>query len=130
MTTKPFNKFRAAAEILQRGRDQIVEEIADEVLDRADDLFEAPFLFHEFLENQGTRLHFLSLLTGQLEQSAETLEEQHLMELQLQEAAAKAAAAALTEPAAPKRASRARTTAKKDPARPAQSQRKRNTEES
>ena len=73
-TPKP-NRYRAALEILQRGRDRLVEELADQVLDQADDLLESGFLFNEFLENQGTRLHFLSLLVAQLEQSAEQHEE-------------------------------------------------------
>jgi hypothetical protein len=75
MSTPRLNKFRAALEILQRGRDRLVEELADQVLDQADDLLESGFLFNEFLENQGTRLHFLSLLVSQLEQSAEQHEE-------------------------------------------------------
>ena len=69
------NKFRTAIEILQRGRDVLVEELADEVLDREEDLTEGGFLLNEFLESQGTRLHFLCLLVSQLEQSAEALDE-------------------------------------------------------
>jgi hypothetical protein len=75
MSASKSNKYRAALEILQRGRDRLVEELADQVLDQADDLLESGFLFNEFLENQGTRLHFLSLLAAQLEQSAEQHEE-------------------------------------------------------
>jgi hypothetical protein len=70
-----MNKYRAAIEILQRGRDVLVESLADEILTQSDDLIEGGFLFNEFLEGQGTRLHFLSLLVSQLEQSAEVLEE-------------------------------------------------------
>jgi hypothetical protein len=70
------NKYRVAYELLQRGRDRFVDEMADEVLDRADDLLETPFLLNEFLESQGTRLHFLGLLIAQLEQSAELVEVQ------------------------------------------------------
>jgi hypothetical protein len=69
------NKYRNAIEILQRGRDVLVDELANEVLDRADDLVEGGFLLNEFLEAQGTRLHFLCLLVSQLEVSAEALEE-------------------------------------------------------
>jgi hypothetical protein len=69
------NKFRTAIEILQRGRDVLVEDLADEVLDRQEDLSEGGFLLNEFLEAQGTRLHFLCLLVSQLEQSAEALDE-------------------------------------------------------
>ncbi len=69
------NKYRAAIEVLQRGRDQLMAELADTVLDQADDLLEGGFAFHEFLENQGTRVHFLCLLLAQLEQSADSAEE-------------------------------------------------------
>src|SRR5262249_46593189 len=58
-----------------RGRDLLVDSLADDVLDQADDFVEGGFAFNEFLETQGTRLHFLSLLVAQLEQSAETLDE-------------------------------------------------------
>lgn len=69
------NKFRAAVEVLQKGRDLVVDAIADDVIDQADDLLDGGYQFHEFLETQGTRLHFLSLLIQQLEQSAEGVEE-------------------------------------------------------
>src|SRR4051812_50115620 len=70
------NKFRAAMDVLQRGRDRLVESLADEVNDQADDLLDSGYLFHEMLETQGTRLHFLGLLLAQLEQSAEATEEE------------------------------------------------------
>jgi 3-phosphoglycerate kinase len=76
-----FNKYRAAVEVLQRGRDLLVEDLADDVLEQADDLIEGGFLFNEFLETQGTRIHFLSLLVAQLEQSAEALEESRAAEI-------------------------------------------------
>jgi hypothetical protein len=69
------NKFRAAVEVLQKGRDLVVDAIADDVIDQADDLLEGGYQFNEFLEVQGTRLHFLSLLIQQLEQSADGIEE-------------------------------------------------------
>jgi hypothetical protein len=75
MSGESFNKFRAAAQALQRGRDQLVEAMADEVLDQGDELLDNNFLFNEFLENQGTRLHFLTLVLSQLEQSAEAFDE-------------------------------------------------------
>lgn len=75
MPADTFNKYRAAAQALQRGRDQLMESMADEVLDQGDELLENNFLFNEFLENQGTRLHFLTLVLSQLEQSAETFDE-------------------------------------------------------
>ena len=53
----------------------MVDAIADDVLDQGDDLLETNYQFHEFLETQGTRLHFLTLLIQQLEQSAESIEE-------------------------------------------------------
>lgn len=74
--SKPlFNKYRAAVEILQKGRDVLVESMADEIIEQGSDLVDGGFLFNEFLESQGTRLHFLSLLVTQLEQSAEALDE-------------------------------------------------------
>src|SRR5690242_3018499 len=75
MLDTPFNKYRAAIEVLQRGRDVLVEALAEEILDQGEDLAEGGFLFNEFLETQGTRVHFLSLLIGQLEQSSEAFEE-------------------------------------------------------
>ncbi len=80
MSSPEFNKYRAAIEVLQRGRDSLMDELAETVLDQADDLLEGGFLFHEFLENQGTRLHFLCLLLSQLEQSAEVLDEAQAIE--------------------------------------------------
>jgi len=70
-----FNKYRAAIEVLQYCRDVLVDGLADEILDQGDDLIEGGFLFNEFLETQGTRLHFLCLLVSQLEQSADSLDE-------------------------------------------------------
>lgn len=69
------NKFRAAIEILQKGRDVLVDALADDVVDQAEDLVDGGFQFNEFLETQGTRLHFLGLLVSQLEQSADALDE-------------------------------------------------------
>ncbi|MEO6810008.1 MAG: hypothetical protein ABI353_12920 [Isosphaeraceae bacterium] len=70
-----LNKYRAAVEVLQHGRDQMVESLADEILDQSDDLTDSGYAFNELLETQGTRLHFLSLLVAHLEQSAEFLED-------------------------------------------------------
>jgi hypothetical protein len=69
------NKYRNAVAILQRGRDVLMSELAEEILDREEDLVEGGYLLNEFLETQGTRLHFLCLLVSQLEQSAEALDE-------------------------------------------------------
>jgi len=70
------NKYRAAIEALQRGRDLVVEDVADDILDRwADSMIEGGYAFGEFIESQGTRLHFLGLLISQLEQSAEAYED-------------------------------------------------------
>ena len=74
-TTAPRHKYRDAIQILQRGRDVLVEALAEEILEQADELIEGGFAFNEFLEGQGTRLHFLGLLVAQLEQSAEALDE-------------------------------------------------------
>jgi hypothetical protein len=78
MPFEQSNKFRTAIEILQAGRDVMVESLAEEVLDRREDLSEGGFLLNEFLESQGTRLHFLCLLVSQLEQSAEAWDEARL----------------------------------------------------
>jgi 3-phosphoglycerate kinase len=75
MVDNTFNKYRAAIQVLQKGRDVLVDSLAEEILSQADDLLEGGFLFNEFLEAQGTRLHFLSLLVSQLEQSADWLDE-------------------------------------------------------
>ncbi len=75
MSDIAYNKFRAAALVLQRSRDGLIEAMAEDVLDQADDLVDNNFLLNEFLETQGTRLHFLTLLLSQLEQSAEAFDE-------------------------------------------------------
>ncbi len=75
MSLPNVNKYRAAIEVLQRGRESLVEALADEVLAQEDDLLDGGYYFNEFLETQGTRLHFLSLLVSQLEQSADSLDE-------------------------------------------------------
>lgn len=71
-----WNKYRDAIDILQKGRDVLVEAMADDILDQGPDLVDGGYQFNEFLESQGTRLHFLSLLVSQLEQSADTLDEE------------------------------------------------------
>ena len=54
----------------------LVESLADDVLSPASTTSsKAGFFFNEFLEAQGTRLHFLGLLVSQLEQSADALDE-------------------------------------------------------
>jgi hypothetical protein len=75
MRNLPANKYRAAMEVLQRGRDLLVDSLAEEVLDQQEDLLEGGFQFHEFLETQGARLHFLGLIMAHLEQSAEFFDE-------------------------------------------------------
>ena len=75
MPDNSYNKYRAAIQVLQRGRDSLVESLAEEVIAQEEDLLDGGFLFNEFLEAQGTRLHFLSLLVSQLEQSADALDE-------------------------------------------------------
>ncbi|MGE5755688.1 MAG: hypothetical protein ACM35G_08225 [Planctomycetaceae bacterium] len=75
MSDTGFNKYRAAIEVLQRGRDVLVEGLADDILDKGEDLAEGGFLFNEFLEAQGTRIHFLTLLIGLLEQSADVFDD-------------------------------------------------------
>lgn len=89
------NKFRAAISVLERGRDLLVESLAEEIIDQGEELIEGGYLFNELLETQGTRLHFLSLLIGQLEQCAESYEESQ------------------APPPAPKRASKPRSRTKK-----------------
>ena len=75
MTDTTFNKYRAAIQILMQGRDTLVDALAEDVIAQQDDLLDGGFLFNEFLESQGTRLHFLGLLVAQLEQSADTFDE-------------------------------------------------------
>jgi hypothetical protein len=75
MPDSPVNKYRAAIEVLHRGRDLLVEGLAEDILEQHENLMEAGFQFHEFLETHGARLHFLGLIVGHLEQSAEFLEE-------------------------------------------------------
>jgi hypothetical protein len=69
------NKYRAAINVLQRGRDVLIDALAEEIIGQGPDLIDGGYQFNEFLESQGTRLHFLSLLLAQLEQSAEALDE-------------------------------------------------------
>ena len=74
MRAKAANKYREAVEILQHGRNILVETLADDVICQGDDLVEGGFVFNEFLEVQGSRLHFLNLLVAQLEEAAEASE--------------------------------------------------------
>ncbi len=96
-----YNRYREAASVLQRGRERLVEELTEELLDRGEDLLDCNFQLAEFLENQGTKLHFLTMLLAQLEQSADVLDDRRLAEAerraaqeQLQKAAEKAVKAA------------------------------------
>jgi len=75
MNASTPNKYRDAIAVLERGRDSMVDSLADDIIDQGEDLPYGGYLLNELLETQGTRLHFLSLLIGQLEQSAEALEE-------------------------------------------------------
>ncbi|MFM7318927.1 MAG: hypothetical protein ACKO5E_18435 [bacterium] len=74
---KPQNRFQMAVEVLQRGRDVLMQEMAEQILDRSEDFEEGGFLFQEFLENQGSKLHFLYMMISQMEQSSELFEEQN-----------------------------------------------------
>jgi hypothetical protein len=74
MSEDSINKYRAAIHVLQSGRDVLVESLANEILDQEENLMEGGYLFNEFLETQGTRLHFLGLLVSQLEYAADALE--------------------------------------------------------
>lgn len=69
------NKYRQALEILMRGRDVLIDNLAEEVLNQGEALAEGGFLFNDFIESQGPRLHFLCILTSQLELAAEKLDE-------------------------------------------------------
>ena len=75
MTQPSFNKHRAALEVLKRARDVQVENLADEILDQEENLVEGGFHFNEFLESHGTKLHYLCMMTSQLELAAEKLED-------------------------------------------------------
>lgn len=72
---RPENRYQKAVEVLQKGREVLLRDLADDIIDRAEDFEEGGFLFQEFLENQGTKLHFLYLMVSQLEQSSEAFEE-------------------------------------------------------
>lgn len=71
----PENKYRAAIDVLMSGRDVLIGALADDILTQSENLIDGGFLFNEFLETQGTRLHFLSLMVAQLEQSADIFDE-------------------------------------------------------
>lgn len=72
---RPDNRYQKAVEVLQKGREVLLRDLAEDIIDRAEDFEEGGFLFQEFLENQGTKLHFLYLMVSQLEQSSEAFEE-------------------------------------------------------
>ena len=69
-----------------------MRDLTEEILDRAEDFTEGGFLFQEFLENQGTKLHFLYLMVNQLEQSSEAFEEARRKESQAKSKKSKKAA--------------------------------------
>jgi hypothetical protein len=71
MPDSPSSKYRNALDLLQRGREVLVERLADEILEQGEDLLEGGFQFHELLETHGMKLHFLGVLLAHLEQSAE-----------------------------------------------------------
>jgi hypothetical protein len=72
--TPPQNRYQLAVDVLQKGREVLLRDLTEEILYHAEDFEEGGFLFQEFLENQGTKLHFLYLMLSQLEQSAEAFE--------------------------------------------------------
>ena len=84
MRDLPVNKYRAAMDVLQRSHNLLIEGLAEEVLDQQENLLEGGFQLHEFLESQGARLHFLGLIMGHLEHSAETIEEEAMRRDQLE----------------------------------------------
>lgn len=108
MTDIKFNKFRAAAGVLLHSRDLLVDSMADEILEQSEELLAGSYVLHELLENHGTRIHFLSLLVAQLEQSAEEFDERH--------AAAKAAMAS-TKPRSKKPRTKSKPVAESPPSR-------------
>ena len=69
------NKYRGALEILQQGKEALLETLADDIIHQGDNLTEGGFLFNEFVEVQGSRLHLLAMLVCQLEEAAMSLEE-------------------------------------------------------
>lgn len=70
----PQNRYQLAVDVLQKGREVLLRDLTEEILYHAEDFEEGGFLFQEFLENQGTKLHFLYLMLSQLEQSADAFE--------------------------------------------------------
>lgn len=93
-SNRPVNRYQKAVEVLQKGREVMMRDLTEEILDRAEDFTEGGFLFQEFLENQGTKLHFLYLMVNQLEQSAETFEETQRKQAQADARKAKKSAGA------------------------------------
>ncbi len=66
-SAQPPDKLRAAVAVLTRARESMLDQMADTVLAMADEFDEGGFQINEFLELNGSRLHFLCLLIGQLE---------------------------------------------------------------
>jgi hypothetical protein len=96
--TKP-NKYRSALEILHQGKDVLLDTLADDIIHQGSNLIEGGFLFNEFLEVQGSRLHFLALMVCQLEEAAHAKEEKASVEVEEFQA----------EPKTPQRRSRPKT---------------------
>jgi len=71
---QPQNRYQLAVDVLQKGREVLLRDLTEEILYHSEDFEEGGFLFQEFLENQGTKLHFLYVMLSQLEQSAEAYE--------------------------------------------------------
>ncbi|QEH37951.1 hypothetical protein OJF2_65470 [Aquisphaera giovannonii] len=113
MPEPSINKYRAAMDVLIRGRDQLVEALAEDVLEQEENFRDAGFQFHEFLETQGARLHFLGLIMGHLEQSAELVEEQEAQRTR------QAAAAKKGDPSLPRKRSKSRNAQSSKPRRQA-----------
>jgi len=69
----PDDKFRTAVEVLNEARRRLLENMADRVLELADEFVEGGFRINEFLETDGTRLHLITLVISQFELMAEAI---------------------------------------------------------
>ncbi|WP_158633506.1 hypothetical protein [Tautonia sociabilis] len=63
--------LQAAVSVLNQAREAMLDQMAETVLSMADEFAEGGFQVNEFLELNGSRLHFLCLLISQLEQLGE-----------------------------------------------------------
>lgn len=68
----PFNKYRLAVETFRRLRDNLLERLADDVVQYSEQYDLEAFVLHfqDWVEVPGTRLQLLNLLIAQYEDAA------------------------------------------------------------